>query len=392
MLTIQPDNGYEKYLFDRAYDTGTPISGTFELLPVCNMDCRMCYIRVSPEEMRRRGRMLTAKEWLRIGRQAAGKGALFLLLTGGEPLLHPEFAKIYEGLRSFGLVLTINTNGTLIDRDVAELWKGNLPRRVNISLYGSNDRIYEKFCGNPNGFSQVMEGIHLLKERNIPVKLNCTLTPWNRDDMENIIRISEKLEIPVSLPTYLFPPARKQEGTGCAAVPIGYRLSPQEAAKEQVNALYRAFHQDLDYEQNLQEILDDIAERERKNRNLCEAEKKQCPVGGFLCSAGVRSFWVNWKGQLTPCGMMRSPMRNLMETDFGAAWEEIREESKKIFTSGECFYCKYRGICQTCAASALAETGDCTKAVPYHCEMSRAYERQIREHLSEIRRKKHENK
>lgn len=159
MLTIQPDDGYEKYLFDRAYETGTPIGGTFELLPVCNMDCRMCYIRMSPEEMRRQGRMMTAEEWLRVGRQAAEKGTLFLLLTGGEPLLHPEFPKIYEGLRSLGMVLTINTNGTMITREIADLWQRNLPRRVNISLYGSDDGIYEKFCRNPKGFTQVMEGI-----------------------------------------------------------------------------------------------------------------------------------------------------------------------------------------------------------------------------------------
>lgn len=387
MLTIQANDGYEKYLFDRAFDAAIPISGTFELLPTCNMDCRMCYIRISPEEMRRQGRMLTADEWLRIGRQAADKGALFILLTGGEPLLHPEFSEIYKGLRALGMCVTVNTNGTLITKEIADMWQCDLPRRVNISLYGSSNEIYKDFCRNPRGFTQVMERIKLLKERNIPVKLNCTLTPWNKDDMDRIIRISEKLEIPVSMPTYLFPPGRKAGSAGCCSeVPEGYRLSPKEAAEEQVKALYRAFHEERDYEENLQEILDEISRR--------EADRDRCgggvinPPGGFLCSAGVSSFWVNWKGELTPCGMMLSPKRNLSEKDFNAAWDEIKDESSHIYTSTECFNCKYRKICQTCAASARAETGSDGNPVPYHCEMCKEYERLIKKHLEKIRKEK----
>ena len=381
MLTIRPNNGYEKYLCDQAFATATPISGTLELLPTCNMNCRMCYVRMSPEEMKRQGRMLGADEWLRIADEAAGKGALFLLLTGGEPLLYPEFLKIYEGVRKRGICVTINTNGTLITEELADAWKENLPRRVNISLYGSSDSVYAELCGNPKGFTQVMHGIHLLKERNIPVKLNCTLTPQNREDMGNIIRISEELELPVSMPTYMFPPARKTEEAAHIQELNKYRLSPEEAALEQQKSMYKAYHQEPDYEQRMQFILDEIDRRGAKKEMVA-------PPGGFLCTAGVSSFWVNWKGELTPCGMMETPVRNLLEQDFGSAWEEIHEESSRIFTSTECFNCKYRKVCHTCAASARAETGDDGNTVPYHCEMSREYERLIREHLDEIRKEK----
>ena len=383
MLTIQPSDGYEKYLFDKAFDTKTPISGTFELLPICNMDCHMCYIRITREEMNRQGQMLTAKQWLQIAEQAAKKGTLFLLLTGGEPLLHPEFSEIYQGLRSLGMCITINTNGTLITEKLADLWQKNLPRRINISLYGSSDELYGKLCKNPKGFSQVMYGIQLLKERKIPVKLNCTLTPENRDDMDQIIRLSEELEVPVSTPTYLFPPGRKISNTLCGAISNTYRLSPKEAASEQVKAIYRAFHEDIDYEQNLQSILDDIKEKE-KNRK--ERGSDILPPGGFLCSAGASSFWVNWKGEMTPCGMMQTPSRNLLEQGFEESWEAIKNESSQIVTSVECFNCKYRKVCQTCAASACVETGSFSNIVPYHCEMSKEYERLIKKHLSDMQK------
>ena len=68
MLTLQPDNGFEKYLCDKAFAEATPISGTFELLPICNMDCRMCYVRLSKEQMNRMGSPLELSEWIRIGK------------------------------------------------------------------------------------------------------------------------------------------------------------------------------------------------------------------------------------------------------------------------------------------------------------------------------------
>ena len=91
-----------------------PLGGSFELLPLCNMNCRMCFLRLSPEEMRAQGRLRTADEWLSLAREAKEAGMLFLLLTGGEPFLYPEFDRLYRGLSEMGLFLTLNTNGTLI--------------------------------------------------------------------------------------------------------------------------------------------------------------------------------------------------------------------------------------------------------------------------------------
>lgn len=278
--------------------------------------------------------------------------------------------------------MTINTNGTLITEDIADVWEADLPRRVNISLYGSNNAVYAKLCRNPEGFTQVMRGIRLLKDRGIPVKLNCTLTPQNRGDMENIIRISEELELPVSIPTYMFPPVRKPAEATHSQKIGKYRLSSKEVAREQIRTLYRAYGQNKDYAERIQSILDEMDHLEK----IGKMQNK--PPGGCLCSAGVSSFWVNWKGELTPCGMMKTPVRNLLEQDFGSAWEAIHEESSHILTSTECFNCKYRKVCHTCVASARAETGDDSSKVPYHCETCREYERLLREQLNEIRKEK----
>lgn len=371
MLTMHPQDGFEKYLLDRAFIDGTPISGTFELIPTCNMDCKMCYIRISPEEMRRQSSPLTADEWLEIGRQVSNLGTMFLLLTGGEPLLYPEFDKVYEGLRQMGIIVTINTNGTLITKDVVTILQKNVPRRINISLYGASDEVYKELCGNPKGFTQVMQGVCLLKEAGIPVKFNYTLTPWNEAELDRIMEISDELQIPISTPTYMFPPARK-------IVPHGqgkYRMSPEEAARKQVEIIYKNFHQQDDYKDQILEKLEEI--KERPNQEPID------PPGGCLCSAGVSSFWINWKGNLTPCGMMEEPCYSLRIGSFKDGWHQIQEKARQIMTSSKCFQCRYRSICQTCAASAYAETGDFGKEVPYHCEFCNTYEKILWEQIKE---------
>ena len=48
-------------------------------------------------------------------------GTLFILLTGGEPMLYPHFKELYTRLREMGFILTLNTNGTLIDNEMVRI-------------------------------------------------------------------------------------------------------------------------------------------------------------------------------------------------------------------------------------------------------------------------------
>lgn len=89
------------------------------------------------------------EEWIDLAKQMADAGVLFLLLTGGEPLLFPGFKKLYMELKNLGMILTINTNGTLIDEEWADFFAKNRPRRINITLYGSDDTAYETLCHYP---------------------------------------------------------------------------------------------------------------------------------------------------------------------------------------------------------------------------------------------------
>ena len=81
----------EERLCNAATQKRIPLGGSLGLLPLCNMKCDMCYVRLSREEMNQKGRIRSGEEWLELARQMKDAGTLFILLTGGEPLLHPDF-------------------------------------------------------------------------------------------------------------------------------------------------------------------------------------------------------------------------------------------------------------------------------------------------------------
>lgn len=85
--------------------------------------------------MAARGKLRTVNEWIALSEQMQRAGVLFLLLTGGEPLLYPGFKELFTHLKKAGMILTVNTNGTLIDEEWADFFAKNPPRRINTLLW-----------------------------------------------------------------------------------------------------------------------------------------------------------------------------------------------------------------------------------------------------------------
>ena len=201
----------EKALFLKASKAERPIYGNLELLPLCNMNCDMCFVRLSPEEMKQQGRLRTLDEWKQVVREIAQEGVLFLQLTGGEPLLYPDFKELYSFIRSQGIIVTINTNGTLIDEDWADFFAQFPPRRINITLYGKDNETYERLCHLPHGFDKTIRGIKLLRERKVDVKLNGSLAKENFKDTDELFRIADELGVPMTPAAYMFPATRERK-------------------------------------------------------------------------------------------------------------------------------------------------------------------------------------
>ena len=67
-----------EYLYRKATAAGVPLSGTFEMTPVCNMDCKMCYVRMSRQEQESIAPLADASQWLELGKKARDAGMLYL--------------------------------------------------------------------------------------------------------------------------------------------------------------------------------------------------------------------------------------------------------------------------------------------------------------------------
>ena len=96
-----------------------PISGSLEVTMRCNLRCQHCYIPIE-QRASHKDQELSQEEIERILDQISDAGCLWLLLTGGEPLLRRDFLDIYIYAKRKGLILTLFTNGTLITPRIAD--------------------------------------------------------------------------------------------------------------------------------------------------------------------------------------------------------------------------------------------------------------------------------
>ena len=357
----------ERMLLAQAKNICTPVNGSIELLPLCNMNCDMCYVRLSREEMDQQGRLRTADEWLAIGRQMKDVGVLFLLLTGGEPFLYPEFRRLYLGLREMGMIITINTNGTLIDEELAEFFGKYKPRRVNITLYGTNEETYTNLCHYPGGYRRTLRGIQLLREQGVDVKVGGSLTQVNRDDLDRLLDVQKELDIPVRVDTYMMPATRERE----LPYNMQSRLAPEEAARAGIYALKREMGPEL-FPQYVQQSI----------YRADHPEPAETKPGHMSCMAG--SFTINWQGEMRPCVILSEPAVSVFEVGFENAWKYIVEETGKILLNAKCSTCHMRHLCRTCAASALLETGSYDGVPDYMCRYAEESLRLLREEWEKI--------
>ncbi|MEE1087301.1 MAG: radical SAM protein [Schaedlerella sp.] len=358
----------ERAMMSHASKTKTPINGSIELLPLCNMNCDMCYVRLSREEMEEKGRLRTADEWIEIGKQMQKAGVLFLLLTGGEPLLFPEFKRLYLEFRKMGFILTINTNGTLIDEEWARFFAEHKPRRINITIYGSSEKEYEELCHYPGGFEKVINAIRLLKQYGIDVKASGSATKTNKDSIEQIIKIGTELDVPVRVDTYMLPATRERNKPYNEQA----RLTPEEAADIRVKALRMEMGEEMfaDFVKQKLFVVDHMIPDEAVPSSM-------------NCYAGKCSFSINWQGEMHPCVILTEPATNVFEHGFEKAWERDMESVGKILLNAKCTACRMSPLCRTCAASALCETGSYDGIPDYMCRYTKETIRLMREYLKD---------
>lgn len=365
MIDFRETNTVERAMMLEASVRCVPLNGSMELLPLCNMNCDMCYVRLSRAQMEAQGRMRTGAEWLALGREMAQAGVLFMLLTGGEPLLHPDFKGIYLGLKKLGMILTINTNATLIDERWADFFAQHKPRRINITLYGADDTAYEKLCHCPGGFARVISAVKLLRERQIDVRLGFSVTKENAGDVEAFYAIARELDCAVTLDAYMSPSMREREK------PFDHqsRLLPEEAAEASIESKRQQYGDER--------FLASIPHSLEKLDAFVPGEEAPSQSE---CMAGRCSFTINWQGKLRPCVLASEPEADVFEMGFASAWKQVSEAFLALRFCSKCSVCALRSMCHACPVACKAETGDYMGRPEYLCRYAAEKERLLREY------------
>lgn len=370
MNSYQVEPIISSYLSSMASKKQIPINGAFELSPICNMDCKMCYIRMTSKEIENIGRLRTVEEWLNIAKIAKQKGMLFLLLTGGEPFLYDGFKELYIELKKMGFLITINTNATMIDQETAKWLIENPPSRMNISLYGGSNETYSRLCNNPQGFTQVTNAIKYLKKGSVQIKINATITPYNVNDLEKIYKFAEENKLYVQATSYMFPPTRKDE----TLVGKGDRFTAKEAANISLRIDKLRFNKET-FLRRVENIKKGIV-----NEDIVDSNCDKVLGEEMNCRAGRCAFWITWDGRMMPCGMMNHPVTYPFRDGFEESWNHILEEVEKIRLYAKCNICKLKKNCHVCAAMIETETGSFDKKPEYVCKMEESfYEEVLRE-------------
>lgn len=337
---------------------GVPVSGIFELTPRCNLRCKMCYVRLTPEQMAPYGQELTAAQWIELARDAKAQGMIFLLLTGGEPTLRPDFPEIYEALAKMGFSIAVNTNGTLLTPELKDLWHRLPPSQVNVTLYGACREDYAALCCDGSAFDRVSDCLSWLQSENILVHLNCTVTPENMGNFLDMEDFARQRQLELRLTAYCFPPDRRAQ---CGACEEFHRLSPETAAELLVK--------DHLYQEGPEGI------RQRAAR-LGTPPQADCDLGvgdTMSCMAGRSQFWMAWNGRMSPCGMFTDPCAWPLQAGFTAAWNALRKQVEEIRLCPDCVTCPDKETCMKCAAVTYTETGSFSGKPEYMCRLNRAY-------------------
>lgn len=344
---------YNKFIDEamkKARGTDTPISGCFELTPLCNLDCKMCYVHLTDPTVRER--MLSGDEWINLMGQAIEHGMMKALLTGGEAMTHPDFREIYMYLIEQGVPVQVKTNGILLNNDMIELFTEYPPYIVDVSLYGCDGESYIAITGH-DVFETVTTNIRAAIEAGLHIRLAITPSAYMLPWVDKIMEYSKTL--------------------GADDVNVNAMLME---ANPDTDRRMEDFGLSLEENARIHRKQWEMFPRKPKSQTEEEAEfmgeipedEPHILPKGLYCNGGRTGFAINWDGTMGPC--LNFP-RDVICVDakkvcFDAAWREVNRGVKEYEVPEECKTCSHNTKCHYCprqhksvAAKRLCDNAAC---------------------------------
>jgi radical SAM protein with 4Fe4S-binding SPASM domain len=352
----QAQQGWLQILQAKARAHNIPLHVMLELTNRCNVWCRHCYISDrSPADE------LNLAEFENILTQLAAAGTLFLVLSGGEPLMHSNFFEIAARARQKEFSLTLFSNATLITPKIADRLAELCLERVEISLLGGRAATHDGITQVPGSFDKTLRGARLLMERGISIQFKTT---WMRENIEEAAEIQTLVT--------------EMEASFRSAFLVIHRRDgdPSTADLRATPAQLRAMAQQNYDRRQVKAVPPEPAP-------LDDSQKEANPCGMGQISCRVDSY-----GNVYPCAAVDIVLGNLRQEKFASIWhssEELKRlRSIRIADLTECSSCELFSRCSRCAGLARMETGSLLGPSPQACIVARAFEGFYQEQRCEL--------
>ena len=309
-------------LIEKARRSYIPLTIHWELTGRCNLHCVHCYVPPDDGDAE-----LTTQQCFDVLDQLADAGTLWVSLSGGEPLLRPDFFEIAEYARRREFALRLMTNGTLIDAVTADALSSLRLMSVEISVYAASASVHDCITGCEGSFELATGALRLMRERGLTTVMKTPVMTLNAAGFEATRRLAQQLADRHVYDVTIIP---AKDGD---RRPLASRLTPDQL---------RSF-----FEGRVGAELPKIA----------ESAFSKPP-----CGAGIRTASIAPNGVVYPCVAFDIPTGDLRRQSFVDIWQHspaLRQLRQTTFGDiAICASCETAGICGRCSALAHLEDGD----------------------------------
>ncbi|MCU1384205.1 MAG: putative Fe-S oxidoreductase [Acidobacteria bacterium] len=334
-------------LHRRAMRERIPVIAAIELTHRCNLACVHCYVNLAPNDREAQRRELTTEEFFRIIDEMADAGTLWVTLTGGEPLLRPDFCDIYSYAHKKGLLLSVYTNATLITERHLELWRKQPPRVLEITQYGFTRETYDTVTDVGPQFDRFHRGLARVRDAGLPVTLKAMAMRLTVDEIPAIHEFANAGGMQFRFDAVISP---RIDG---GRKPLAQRLTPTEVAAIEVDG--------RDTDSLFASYCADLEKRPRDDRR-------------YQCGAGLTSFTIDPYGKMHVCQLSRRPgwdvLRDGFRQGFDVEFAKLRAETRTDMSG--CGTCATAAACTNCTGMAELEGRSLDDGDPYFCNITDA--------------------
>jgi radical SAM protein with 4Fe4S-binding SPASM domain len=336
---------FSRHLHGQVGRRRLPLNGTIEVTRRCPLTCSHCYNNLPTGDRKAQAGELTLDEHRRLLDELAEAGCLWLLYTGGEIFVRPDFLDIYRHAKSRGFLITLFTNGTMITPEIVEVLQAYRPFALEITLYGHSAATYEALTGVPGSYARCLRGIELVRRAGLPLRLKTVAVRTNQHEVLAMRDFAEK-----ELGVHFKFDAIMNPRVDCSQSPLEVRLSPEEVVWFDMEERRRA--EWVEFARTFQRAPDN-------------------PEEVYSCGGAVGSFAIDPSGHLTLCVLSQQESYDLRQGSFQQGWDQFlgRVRHKPATRVTKCTHCHLKSMCGMCPANAeLHSGGDPEVPVPFLCE------------------------